>query len=47
MMERVLMIHENDPNFPYSIIQRIRAFLGTYTDSVAMMSWNYLEIKLI
>ncbi|KAI0891286.1 OPT-domain-containing protein [Annulohypoxylon nitens] len=28
MMERVLMIHENDPNFPYSIIQRIRAFLG-------------------
>ncbi|KAI1452673.1 OPT-domain-containing protein [Annulohypoxylon moriforme] len=28
MMERVLIIHENDPNFPFSIIQRIRAFLG-------------------
>ncbi|KAI2468876.1 OPT-domain-containing protein [Annulohypoxylon bovei var. microspora] len=27
MMERVLIIHENDPNFPFSIIQRIRAFL--------------------
>lgn len=28
MMEKVLKIHENDPNFPYSIIERIRTFLG-------------------
>ncbi|KAM0815560.1 putative OPT oligopeptide transporter protein-domain-containing protein [Seiridium cardinale] len=28
MMEKVLLIHENDPNFPFSIIERIRAFLG-------------------
>ncbi|KAI1084287.1 OPT-domain-containing protein [Whalleya microplaca] len=27
MIERVLIIHENDPNFPYSIIERIKAFL--------------------
>lgn len=28
MMEKVLLIHENDPNFPFSIIIRIKAFLG-------------------
>ncbi|KAI1382864.1 OPT-domain-containing protein [Hypoxylon trugodes] len=28
MMERVLKIHEHDPNFPYSIIERVKAFLG-------------------
>ncbi|OTA94243.1 hypothetical protein M434DRAFT_384166 [Hypoxylon sp. CO27-5] len=28
MMEKVLIIHENDPNFPFSIIQKIQAFLG-------------------
>ncbi|KAI0008767.1 OPT-domain-containing protein [Xylariaceae sp. FL0662B] len=28
MMQKVLVIHEHDPNFPYSIIERIRAFLG-------------------
>ncbi|KAI4868184.1 OPT-domain-containing protein [Hypoxylon rubiginosum] len=28
MIEKVLIIHENDPNFPFSIIQRIKAFLG-------------------
>ncbi|KAI0121384.1 oligopeptide transporter 2 [Xylariales sp. AK1849] len=27
-MEKVLLIHERDPNFPYSIIVRIKAFLG-------------------
>lgn len=30
MMEKVLKIHENDPNFPYSIVERIRAFLGEW-----------------
>lgn len=28
MMEKVLLIHEHDPNFPYSIIERIQDFLG-------------------
>ncbi|KAI0171718.1 OPT-domain-containing protein [Hypoxylon sp. FL1284] len=28
MIEKVLIIHENDPNFPYGIILRIKAFLG-------------------
>ncbi|KAI1764832.1 OPT-domain-containing protein [Hypoxylon sp. FL1150] len=28
MIEKVLIIHENDPNFPFSIILRIKAFLG-------------------
>ncbi|KAI0596921.1 OPT oligopeptide transporter protein-domain-containing protein [Biscogniauxia sp. FL1348] len=28
MMEKVLSIHENDPNFPFTIIERIKAFLS-------------------
>ncbi|ORY63916.1 OPT oligopeptide transporter protein-domain-containing protein [Pseudomassariella vexata] len=28
LLEKVLIIHEHDPNFPWSIIQRIKAFLG-------------------
>ncbi|KAI1840281.1 hypothetical protein JX266_013500 [Neoarthrinium moseri] len=28
MMEKVLLIHEHDPNFPYTIIQRIKSFLA-------------------
>ncbi|KAI1497904.1 OPT oligopeptide transporter protein-domain-containing protein [Biscogniauxia marginata] len=28
LMENVLAIHENDPNFPFSIIEQIKAFLG-------------------
>jgi hypothetical protein len=33
MLEKVLAIHEHDPNFPYSIIQRIQAFLGEFAFS--------------
>ncbi|CAJ2510592.1 Uu.00g062170.m01.CDS01 [Anthostomella pinea] len=28
MMEKVIIIHENDPNFPASIVDKIKAFLG-------------------
>jgi hypothetical protein len=28
MMEKIIAIHGNDPNFPIAIIERIRDFLG-------------------
>lgn len=31
LMQKVLTIHEHDPNFPLSIIDRIKAFLGEFT----------------
>lgn len=30
LMGNVLKIHEDDPNFPFAIILRIKAFLGEY-----------------
>lgn len=33
MMESVLKIHEHDPNFPHSVIQRIRLFLSSSSSS--------------
>ncbi|RYP84689.1 hypothetical protein DL769_001123 [Monosporascus sp. CRB-8-3] len=39
LMEKVLVIHENDPNFPLSIISRIKAFLGN--DDIAENPENY------
>jgi hypothetical protein len=35
MMEKVLAIHERDPNFPFSIIERISAFLGKFAMPLA------------
>ncbi|RYP88530.1 hypothetical protein DL770_004611 [Monosporascus sp. CRB-9-2] len=39
LMEKVLVIHENDPNFPLSIITRIKTFLGN--DDIAENPENY------
>lgn len=29
MMKRVYILHKRDPNFPFSIIEKIEAFIGT------------------
>lgn len=48
LMEKVLVIHEHDPNFPLSIIDRIKAFLGN--DDIAENPEKYAvlieEMKL-
>lgn len=31
LMEDVLKMHDNDPNFPMAIIEKIRQFLGSCT----------------
>ena len=34
LMEDVLKMHDNDPNFPIAIIEKIRQFLGSSTYTI-------------
>lgn len=36
-MEKVLLVHGSDPNFPFPIITKIKEFLGEYQPAIGVV----------
>lgn len=38
LMEKVLLVHGSDPNFPFPIITKIKEFLGEYQPAIGVVT---------